>query len=95
MLLGFQPDTPYPTRDTQLESGDRLLVYTDGVTEATDPSGAYFDQTGLTSFLASNAGLDADAFADALMDHLRDWSGHTSTDQPFDDDVTLAVVDIN
>ena len=94
MFLGFRRSTVYPTREVELQPGDRLVVYTDGVTEAADPSGAFFDRAGLEEFLASNSGLGTDAFADALMAHLRRWAGHASDDQPFADDVTLAVLDV-
>ena len=56
--------------------------------------GRFFDDTRLTDFLATNASLDTDAFVDALMAHLRAWCGHTSAGQPFEDDVTLAVVNV-
>ena len=94
VFLGFQPDTTYPTRDVALQPGDRLVVYTDGVTEAANPSGAFFEREGLKRFLTDNAGLGTEAFADALMTRLRRWSEHATSDQSFEDDVTLAVVDV-
>ncbi len=95
ILLGFLPDAAYPIETVELGSGDRLIVYTDGVTEAANPTGRFFDEARLREFIAANASLDTDTFADALMARLRAWAGHTSADQPFEDDVTLAVVDVH
>jgi len=94
ILLGFLADAEYPTETLEVGSGDRLVVFTDGVTEAADPTGRFFEDVRLKEFIATNSTLDTDAFADALMARLRAWAGHTSPDQPFEDDVTLAVVDV-
>jgi serine phosphatase RsbU (regulator of sigma subunit) len=39
----------------QLESGDVVLIYTDGLTEARQPGGAFLNEEGLTDFLRREA----------------------------------------
>lgn len=74
-----------------LESGDRLLLYTDGLVEARDASGGYFDQSGLESALADwKEGEPPHVFADALVERLTKFSGTES----FDDDVLLLALSV-
>src|SRR5947209_5436665 len=45
LILGFLPDADYTnTRLDGLRAGDRLLLYTDGVLEARDRAGEFFDE---------------------------------------------------
>jgi serine phosphatase RsbU (regulator of sigma subunit) len=38
--------------DTRLEPGDRLLLYTDGITEARSPAGEFFGEQRLADFIS-------------------------------------------
>jgi serine phosphatase RsbU (regulator of sigma subunit) len=51
MALGVLPDTPYEAMTIELEPGDRLVMYTDGVTEATSPSDEEYGDVRLESYL--------------------------------------------
>jgi serine phosphatase RsbU (regulator of sigma subunit) len=57
-LLGVLPEVRLTDTAVHLSSGDLLLLYTDGVTEARGPTGM-LDSEGLAAVLASCAGLDA------------------------------------
>lgn len=43
-LLGVQPQCDETTRSESLTGARHLLLYTDGITEARDPSGSFFDE---------------------------------------------------
>jgi sigma-B regulation protein RsbU (phosphoserine phosphatase) len=58
--LGLIPGTPYSQTAVQLSLGDVLVLYTDGVTDSTDHSGAHLDQNGL---LALARGVPSDSAA--------------------------------
>lgn len=87
-MLGVLDEEGFPCRvcSQPLENGDRLLLYTDGLVEARDAKGNFFDQTGLESAFGGwkkeeSPGL----FANALVGQLTEFSGAES----FDDDVLL------
>jgi serine phosphatase RsbU (regulator of sigma subunit) len=50
--LGLQ-ETGSTVCDTRLEPGDRLLLYTDGITEARSPAGEFFGEQRLADFISS------------------------------------------
>ncbi len=47
MLIGLDMDTQYHDGQVQLASGDVLMYYTDGFTDAANRSGERFDEEGL------------------------------------------------
>ena len=90
-LLGLFDGAAYVSSTGRIAPGDRILLYTDGVVEATNGAGEFFEGERLKDFLAAHPDLPADTFADMLLRHLQTWSGRR---RGFDDDLTLVVVDV-
>jgi phosphoserine phosphatase RsbU/P len=86
--LGFVPGADYEELEQPLESGDRLLLYTDGLIEAANAAEDLFGLERLKSALAAGAGLPPNAAADALLGAMDAWSS-----QPAGDDLTIVVAD--
>jgi serine phosphatase RsbU (regulator of sigma subunit) len=88
LALGFVPDADYEELEQPLESGDRLVLYTDGLVEAANAVDDLFGLERLKNALAAGAGLPPNAAADALLRAMDAWSG-----QPASDDLTIVVAD--
>jgi len=73
-----------------VESGDRILLFTDGVTEARNEAGDEFGEERLIALLTENLSLDADALQHLLMQAVFDFSGGD-----FQDDATLIVCSVD
>lgn len=72
---------------TSVATGDTLLLYTDGVTEAANSSGEEFGRTRLAAHLQQNAYLPAGDYVRSLRETLAAFTGG----RPFEDDTTLIV----
>ena len=86
-MLGFFPDATYSNVDVELYEGDVILVYTDGVIEAQNAAGDFFDRDRVRRWLSSAERHDVALFSESAIADLNQWSGR----QNFDDDVTLVV----
>lgn len=88
LLLGVLPETPYEAGTAQLEPGDRLVLYTDGVTETrpSDESEEEFGEARLAE--AAAQGADAAAAVAGIRAAVRAFAG----DRPLEDDLTLLVL---
>ncbi len=91
-ILGRFAGAAFSARTHPLTPGDRLLLYTDGVTEARNPDGEMFGEDRLRSFLGSRRDDRPEAFCDALLLELARWTGGGADPAP-GDDVTLVAVD--
>jgi phosphoserine phosphatase RsbU/P len=87
LMLGFLPDAPYVNGRLELRPGDRVLMYTDGLTETQNAEGDFLDQEGVGRWLVSAQGANAPLLADAALKELRHWRGGPT----FDDDLTFVV----
>jgi serine phosphatase RsbU (regulator of sigma subunit) len=69
--LGLQESRPICC-ETRLEPGDRLVLYTDGITEARSPDGEFFGERRLADFIsaAAAAGDPAPETVRRLMRHV-------------------------
>lgn len=92
LLLGFRPNNSYSNVTVPLAAGDRILLYTDGMTEAENPAGESFEGQ-VDARIVSHAALSTAHFADALVNDLEAWSAPGSKYNPADD-LTLIVVDV-
>ena len=89
IVLGFLPEVAYASaviRD--LAAGDRVVFYTDGITEAARADGEFFGDREFQQLLATAPEQTAEGFTATLIAAARRWTG---TD--FGDDVTLVLVD--
>lgn len=93
LFLGPFQHATYSHVQEPLEAGDRLLMYTDGVVEATSTAGEAFGEQRLREFAADHGHLTPDAFADSLLEYLSAWSGRSSG-RGQEDDLTLIVADV-
>ena len=84
------PDEVYVERTVQLEPGDRLCLFTDGVTDCRDELGAAFGHERLSHLLQSHASAPAGAIAQHIVTEMKEFCG---TAKPVDD-VTLLVAEI-
>jgi sigma-B regulation protein RsbU (phosphoserine phosphatase) len=85
---GLLPDIAGMVKDTELtlEVGDRLVLYTDGITESRNAAGEQFDQPGLTRVIAESDG-DVLQLRDRILEAVK---RHSSVQ---DDDRTLLVLE--
>jgi sigma-B regulation protein RsbU (phosphoserine phosphatase) len=86
MLAAFSNAT-YSTAVHPLRSGDRLLLYTDGLLEAANPAGEELGPQRLSALLEDGAHLDAEAAADHLISSLKTWARSQN------DDLTVLICD--
>lgn len=91
MVLGFLPDAPYTSTTVgDFGDGDRIVFYTDGITEASRADGEFFGDRQFREVLTVGLSQPADRFLSTLVDRARQWTG-----ADFEDDVTVVVVDWN
>ncbi|HET8827207.1 MAG TPA: SpoIIE family protein phosphatase [Terriglobales bacterium] len=76
--VGLMPDVTYESDRYSLHPGDRLVLVSDGVTEAEDPSGEFFDNERLE--VAAKKGTMKDIF---------DAVSHFCAGNPLNDDCTV------
>lgn len=81
-VVGAFKDITYQDGTAVLAVGDVLLLYTDGTTEARDPSGAFFGEQGLRDMVMSESGEGKpfEGFLDRLLGHVEDFTGHELND---------------
>ncbi|HSP99621.1 MAG TPA: GAF domain-containing SpoIIE family protein phosphatase [Candidatus Dormibacteraeota bacterium] len=87
-VLGVLPDGGYAARSTTLRPGEALFLYSDGVTEAMDASGALFSDARLRATLERRGGAAPEALIAAVMEELGRHAGGVAQS---DDITTLAV----
>lgn len=93
LVLGLMPQAEYTFTQRTLARGDRFLMYTDGLVEATNGNEEPFGGERLEQALRSSAALTADQAAAALLEDVGRWVGHADG-RPFEDDLTLLVIDV-
>jgi phosphoserine phosphatase RsbU/P len=87
MVLGIFPDNAYEQRTVAVSAGDRIIFYTDGITEARSPEGEEYGEERLETAALAARSQPVEVMKDALM---ADVNGFTSG--RFEDDATLIVV---
>ncbi|AXI44084.1 fused response regulator/phosphatase [Sulfitobacter sp. SK011] len=82
--VGLLSGISFEQFDVQLESGDRLLILSDGVTECPDPAGQLLGEDGLERIMVKLRDVKGTALLEALIWELTDFAGGAD----FPDDVS-------
>ena len=86
-VIGIQPDMKFEPREVQLQTGDALVLYTDGVTEAFDPAHELFGEERLLEALRAVA-PSSKAMIESVLAAVRTFArGEAQSD-----DIALLVI---
>jgi len=86
-VIGAFTESRYTQREIQLYSGDKLLMFTDGLTEARRSSGEEFGEERLRECLVAYSGHNAAELRTIILDEVTGFCGNQ-----FQDDAALMVV---
>ena len=89
MVMGVFADAAFTQAELPLAPGDRVLFFTDGITEAPSPAGEEFGEERLIAAAGGAPDRSADAMKDHVLSQLAAFTGGA-----FADDATLIVVEL-
>ncbi|HWR50299.1 MAG TPA: SpoIIE family protein phosphatase [Bryobacteraceae bacterium] len=87
--IGLLEEAEFPSEEETLRSGDKLVIYSDGLTEAQNPDRQFFGSKGLREAVARCHSGSAQELHDRLLDSVRTFTAGAEQR----DDVTLAVLE--
>jgi serine phosphatase RsbU (regulator of sigma subunit)/HAMP domain-containing protein len=87
--VGILAASAYERSHFTLAPGERMVLASDGVSEAADPSGALFSESRLKALLRDTAALPADQLLSQVKATLIAWRNK----EFFDDDVSMMVIE--
>ncbi|MDR7155828.1 sigma-B regulation protein RsbU (phosphoserine phosphatase) [Sphingobium xenophagum] len=89
--LGWFPDANFDPMPFQLRPGDRLILYSDGVTECCDTQGTMLEQSGLRALLDAARSYPIDQMVQQVDAALRTRRGPAG----LEDDISLLALEIS
>jgi len=90
-FIGVKNDLDFEERTIPLHPGDRILFYTDGLIEAVNAGGRYFEETLTREVLPRAAGMEKGNFVEYIYRELIAFAGH----EEFDDDICMVGIELS
>jgi phosphoserine phosphatase RsbU/P len=87
-IVGMFPEMPYGEGDVELESGDLLILFSDGVPEAQNPAQDKYTEERLKQAVLRHRDLPVGELSNRVLDELKGWI----LDAEQYDDMTLVIV---
>lgn len=88
VVLGAMEDIPYKESHIQLQKGDWVFAYTDGITEAHNSTGELFSDVRLAEALTKSTATNAQMLLREIVQQVQTFE---NSDSPFDDITALAL----
>lgn len=88
LIVGAVSGVPYKNGTLILKPGDKLVMYTDGVTEAMDPQFVELGDARFEELLKKQGSADCKQTTEAIAQYVKEWANGA----PQSDDVTIMVL---
>jgi sigma-B regulation protein RsbU (phosphoserine phosphatase) len=88
-FVGVFKDTKFEEREVLLESGDRILFYTDGITEAKNAQMEEFGEERLKKIYLDEATSDISPLIEKIRNEVFKFA-----EENIEDDITIAIIEI-
>jgi sigma-B regulation protein RsbU (phosphoserine phosphatase) len=89
MPVGLWPDMDFDSIEVPFRAGDRLVMYSDGVSECANTEGAEYSDARVLDYLTANARQPLDTVLNGLEQELETWRGSPA----FADDVSVLALE--
>jgi sigma-B regulation protein RsbU (phosphoserine phosphatase) len=90
MPIGLWPEIEFDCFDISVAPSDRILLYSDGVTECVSPHGQAFGEEKLLTYLREQQSLPLEEMVTQLLTEITIWHGNSE----FEDDISLLAIEI-
>jgi phosphoserine phosphatase RsbU/P len=87
--VGLWPGMDYEETSVSLSKGDRLVIYSDGITECRNPDGVSYSEANLEKILRKKSSDATSGLVAGVQEDVREWRGASE----FTDDVSLLVLE--
>jgi sigma-B regulation protein RsbU (phosphoserine phosphatase) len=88
IAIGLRDDAPYSQDLITLDSGDILVLYTDGVTEAENARQEMFGEERMREIIRKTAAENSQVMINRILESVRTFTGN----YPQSDDITLMII---
>jgi sigma-B regulation protein RsbU (phosphoserine phosphatase) len=90
LILGVKREVTFEELSIQMQRGDLLLLYTDGIIEARNESGDYFGSDRLCSIIGKVHNKEPEQVVETILMEVKEFSGS----QAAEDDISLVVMKV-
>ena len=91
VFLGMFVNPEFEEKEIFLEKGDKLFLYTDGVSEARNAKDELLGTQKLIDILRQNIWLSGDALFQKILDDIKEYTGGTANS----DDITMVLLEVS
>ena len=93
--IGLMPDASFEQVEFQLHPGDRLLVYSDGITECFNPAKAHFGEQRLAECLTECLPLSLQKTVEQVKFKLANWRCSGEAEFTLNDDASMLAIELS
>lgn len=88
IAIGIEPNSTWNKETVNIQAGDILILYTDGIPDAQNSIGSFFDCERMINVARENSGKMAYEIQSAIIEEIQKFVGDT----PQTDDITLMIL---